>query len=84
MRSTVRTFEPWRPWFYAAAAYNLVWGAWVIVAPTALFSLIGMPPPSPIAVWQVVGMFVLLWAPAYLWAARYPERHGQLMLICLW
>jgi small multidrug resistance pump len=73
----------WRSWLYAAAIYNVLWGSWVILAPTTFFRLIGTAPPSLLAIWQVVGMFVLLWAPAFLWAGRYPERHGHLMLICL-
>jgi hypothetical protein len=73
----------WRPWFYAASVYNLGWGLWVILAPTALFDLIGMTHPNVLPIWQVVGMFVLLWAPAYWWAARNPERHGHLILLAL-
>jgi small multidrug resistance pump len=73
----------WQPWFYAAAVYNLAWGSWVVLDPNAYFELIGMPPPSPLAIWQVVGMFVLLWAPAYWWAARYPDRHAHLILLAM-
>jgi hypothetical protein len=64
-----------------AALYNLIWGSWVILAPTALFDLIGMTRPNVPALWQVVGMFVLLWAPAYWWVARYPDRHGHLVVL---
>jgi hypothetical protein len=75
--------DRWRPWFCAAAIYNVVWGAWVIALPNAYFELIGMPPPSVLPVWQVVGMFVLLWAPAYWWAATFPDRFGHLILLAM-
>lgn len=73
----------YRPWFYAAAAYNLVWGALVVLLPGALFELIAMPPPTHLPLWQVVGMLVLVYAPAYWWVARYPSRHRHLVLIGL-
>ncbi|MBX3048210.1 MAG: hypothetical protein KIT46_05660 [Anaerolineales bacterium] len=59
--------DKYRPWFYAAALYNLFWGALNIFFPAALFSWIGMPPPADTAIWQVVGMFVLVYAPAFGW-----------------
>ncbi len=83
MTSPPRTLEQWRPWFYAAAVYNLLWGSWVILVPTAYFDLIGMTRPNILPIWQVVGMFVILWAPAYWWVARYPDRHAHLVLIAM-
>jgi len=73
----------YRPWFYAAATYNLLWGGINILFPGLLFDLIGTPPPNYPALWQVVGMFVLVFAPAYWWAGRFPERHPHLILIGL-
>ena len=40
-----------------------------------------MPEPEVPQLWQVVGMFVLLYALAYWWAARAPERHRHLVFI---
>jgi len=38
-------FRPWmRTWLLAAGLYNLLWGAWVVLAPDALFNLVGMDP----------------------------------------
>jgi hypothetical protein len=71
----------YRPWFYAAAAYNLVWGTSVIVWPSLLWDLLDLEAPSYLPVWQVVGMFVLVFAPAYWWAARNPARHADLIAI---
>ena len=73
----------YRPWFYAAALYNLVWGSAGVLAPGLLFRLIGMPPPNYLSLWQVVGMFVLVFAPGYWWAARHPARHRHLIAIGL-
>lgn len=73
----------YRPWFYAAALYNLVWGAINVLFPFLFFDLVGMTRPSYAALWQVVGMFVLVYAPAYWWAGRFPERHYHLIIIGL-
>ena len=73
----------YRPWFYAAATYNLLWGLVAILLPGWFFSLIQMPPPNYPALWQVVGMFVLVYAPAYWWVARFPSRHRHLIVIGL-
>ena len=73
----------YRPWFYAAALYNLVWGSLNVLAPQVFFGLLGMPAPSHLPLWQVVGMFVLVYVPGYWWAARYPARHRHLILIGL-
>lgn len=54
-----------------------------ILFPQAIFDWIGMPPPADTAIWQLVGMFVLVYAPAYWWAARDPERHRHLIVIGL-
>jgi len=71
----------YRSWFYAAALYNSVWGVTVILFPNLLFDLIGMNRPIPQALWQVVGMLVLVYAPAYWWAARRPAYFRHLILI---
>ncbi len=82
--SSVAALARYRPWFYAAAIYNLLWGALNIFFPNWIFQLIGMSLGSyPPALWQVVGMFVLVYAPAYWWAARHPERHAHLIAVGL-
>ncbi len=75
----------YRPWFYAAALYNLAWGALAILFPQVFFRLAGLAPPLAIAnaFWQCIGMFVLVYAPAYWWAARRPDRHPHLIAIAL-
>lgn len=70
-----------RPWLYAAATYNFVWGTSVILFPGWLFHLIGLPPPESPPFWQVVGMFVLVYAPAYAWAGRRPSAHAHIVMV---
>jgi small multidrug resistance pump len=80
---TDESLARYRHWFYAAAIYNLLWGGLNVFFPHALFDLIGMERPSFTPIWQVVGMFVLVYAPAYWWAARHPARHRHLIAIGL-
>ena len=75
--------DRFKPWFYAAAAYNLAWGAWVVLFPEAIFNLIRMKAPEPIAIWQCVGMMVLAFAPGYWLIARDPHRYSALVWIGL-
>jgi hypothetical protein len=75
--------DRYRHWFYAAAIYNLVWGSVNALSPGLVFRLLRLPPPKDPPYWQVVGMFVLVYAPGYWWAGRYPERHRHLILIGL-
>lgn len=75
--------DAYRPLFVAAALYNALWGAWVVLAPRQYFALIGMSAPEPIAIWQVVGMCVAVYAPGYAWIARDPLRFRHYALIGL-
>ncbi len=75
------TLARFRPWLYAAAIYNLLWGSIIILFPDALFRFLDMSLPSYPPLWQVVGMFVLVYAPAYGWAARRPSAQGHLILV---
>jgi hypothetical protein len=73
----------YRPWFYAAAAYNLAWGLTVVLWPAAFFRLVRLPAPGEAAIWQALGMMVLVYAPAYWWVARDPVGHRHLVVIAL-
>lgn len=75
------TLSRFSGWFYCAAVYNLIWGSIIILFPNLVFDEIGMSRPNHTALWQVVGMFVLVYAPAYWWAARYPFRFRHMILI---
>ncbi len=67
-------------WFLAAAIYNLVWGTLNILFPKLVFEVLRMKPPET-PYWQVVGMFVLVYAPAYFWASQYPDSHPHLIFV---
>jgi small multidrug resistance pump len=83
LRGADARLRRYTPWFYAAAIYNLIWGSLNVLFPEAFFRLIGMPAPNYPALWQCIGMFVLVYAPAYWWVARQPTRFPQLALIGL-
>jgi hypothetical protein len=66
-----------------AGVYNLLWGAWVILFPLALFGWTGMEPPRYPQIWQCVGMIVGVYGVGYLLAARNPVRHWPIVLVGL-
>ena len=79
-----RSARPWmRVVLAAAAVYNLAWGAWVVLDPTALFRLTGMAPPLYPQIWQCVGMIVGVYGIGYAIAATSPLRHWPIVLIGL-
>ena len=69
-----------RPWLYAAAAYNLAWGAVHVLEPSLVPGLLGLEAVDPL-VWQLAGLFVGVYAPAYFWAARHPGRHAHIVAV---
>ncbi len=81
--SRVISLDRYRPWFYAAAGYNLAWGGIAILWPSLFLRLLRMQPPEALAIWQALGMMVLVYAPAYWWLARDPVRHRHLALVAL-
>lgn len=72
-----------RNWLLAAAAYNLIWGAFIVLAPTALFAFADMEPPRYMGIWQCVGMIVGVYGVGYAIAARDPYRHWPIVLVGL-
>ena len=67
----------------AAAVYNLVWGASVIIFPSMWFSWLGMSPPAYPEIWQCVGMIVGVYGIGYWIAAQDPFRHWPIVLVGL-
>ncbi|MEM9064818.1 MAG: SelL-related redox protein [Planctomycetota bacterium] len=74
----------------AAAVYNLAWGALVVLAPTAIFRLVGAdtaafeePASYAIPIWQCVGMIVGVYGIGYWFAADNPARHWPIVLVGL-
>ncbi len=64
-----------------AGLYNLIWGAWVLLFPLAIFSWAEMAPPRYPQIWQCVGMIVGVYGIAYLLAARDPLRLWPVILV---
>lgn len=67
----------------AAALYNLLWGAWVVLDPGAIFRLSGMAEPVYPQIWQCVGMIVGVYGVGYAIAAASPLRHWPIVLVGL-
>ena len=73
----------YRPWFYAAAVYNAVWGALVCVWPGAYFEFLKMPALNYPSMFQAIGMMVGVYAIGYWLIARDPVRYGPFVYIGL-
>ena len=57
-----------------------MWGATFVLAPGPVVRTLGVAHPD-LTAWRVVGMLVLVYAPAYWWAARRPSQHAHLIAI---
>lgn len=74
-----------------AAAYNLAWGAAVVLAPAWTFAVLGvnlgtLDPDTVrllIPIWQCVGMIVGVYGLGYALAARAPLTHWPIVLVGL-
>ena len=76
--------RPWMKWvLLAAAAYNLLWGAWAVIFPNAYFDWAGMERPLYPEIWQCVGMIVGVYGVGYAIAAFDPLRHWPIVLVGL-
>ena len=72
----------WMSWtLRAAALYNLIWGAFVVVFPDALFRWAGAEPPNYPQLWQCIGMIVGVYGLGYGIAANDPIRHWPIVLV---
>jgi peroxiredoxin len=77
-----------RPWMrtilLAAGVYNLVWGAFTVLAPQTSLNLLGLTSEAPVAqLWQCIGMIVGVYGIGYLIAARDAYRHWPITLVGL-
>ncbi len=64
-----------------AAAYNVVWGSWVVLRPEDLFLITDIPLPRYLSIWQCVGMIVGVYGVGYALASRDPIRHWPITLV---
>lgn len=75
---------PWIPRvLYAAAVYNVAWGAFVVLFPVLPFRVAGMEPPNYPALVQCLGMIVGVYGVGYALAARDPFTLWPLVLVGL-
>jgi small multidrug resistance pump len=66
-----------------AGIYNVLWGTWVVLFPSAAFSLSGAKSPFYLELWQCVGMIVAVYGLGYFIAGSDPYRHWPITLVGL-
>ena len=66
---------------YAAAVYNILWGAWVVLFPQHAFALFDMDPINYASVWQSVGMIVGVYGIGYGIAGTDIARHWPIIFV---
>ena len=79
MRDELRLY---RRWFYAAAAYNALWGSVVVLFPGPMLRIAGVDAAAAPIV-QVIGMMVGVYAYGYYLLAREPKRYSGFIWIAL-
>lgn len=67
----------------AAGAYNLAWGAAVLLFPFAFFDALDLARPNRPQIWQCLGMVVGVYGVGYLIASADPLRHWPIILVGL-
>jgi len=65
----------------AAGVYNVLWGAWAVLFPGAIFNWLEMPQPNYPQFWQCIGMIVGVYGIGYAIAAFDPARHWPIVLV---
>ena len=73
----------YRTVFGAAAVYNVAFGLWAALFPSAFFDLVQIPRPSYPAIWGCLGMVVGLYGVLYAYAARHLDRAFPLIAVGL-
>ena len=72
-----------KPVLVLAGAYNLLWGALVVVFPLAPFRWLGIAEPLYPELWQCIGMIVGVYGVGYWIASTDPNRHWAIVLVGL-
>ena len=85
---TLATTPPWMTLtLRAAAIYNLLWGALIILLPRTTLSILGLTPEQlstpAVPFWQCIGMIVGVYAVLYWIAAANPATHWAIVLVGL-
>lgn len=83
--ATMMASDPTPRWMravlLAAGVYNVLWGAFVVLFPTAMFRWLEMPLPNYPQLWQCIGMIVGVYGIGYAIAAFNPIRHWPIVLV---
>lgn len=66
---------------FVAGIYNLIWGAWVVLFPSTLFSLADLKEPTYLMIWQSVGLVVGVYGVGYIAASKDYVRHWPIVLV---
>ena len=84
MNSHLKPRSWMRTTLLAAGAYNVIWGAFTVLAPATSLGWLGLSARPPIAqLWQCIGMIVGVYGVGYLIASRDPYRHWPITLVGL-
>ncbi|MEI7747099.1 MAG: peroxiredoxin-like family protein [Actinomycetota bacterium] len=59
----------------------MLWGAWAVLFPGAIFNWLEMPQPNYPQFWQCIGMIVGVYGIGYAIAAFDPARHWPIVLV---
>lgn len=78
-----RFLSPQSWWLNAAAIYNVLWGASVVLFPQWFFIMAGMEMPRYPEIWQCIGMIVGVYGIGYAIAADNPVKHWPIVLVGL-
>jgi small multidrug resistance pump len=68
---------------WAAGAYNLLWGTWVVLLPGQPFEWLKIEAPNYPGIWQCLGMVVGVYGVGYLIAGFDPGSHWLIVLVGL-
>lgn len=72
----------WMMWtLLLAGVYNLLWGAFAVIAPDTMLHWFNMPPPHDRDYWQCIGMMVSVLGVGYVASAPHPIRYWPIVLV---
>ena len=84
MKNQSKYFRSWMTyWLKAAAVYNVLWGASVVLFPHFQFDIFEMKQPFYPGFWQCTGMIVGVYGLGYWWASRDPFTHWPIIAVGL-
>ncbi len=64
-----------------AGIYNILWGAFIVLFPNAVFDFLHIPRPNYVEIWQCIGMIVGVYGIGYFIASKDPVIHWPIVLV---